>query len=482
MAYAHFERLSAIDLSFLAVEDGRAHMHIGSVAIFDAEPMRCADGGLDFERILSFVEGQLHKVPRYRQRLEWVPAFGQPVWVDDERFNLRFHVRHAALPAPGDLRLLKRMAGRVLSQEFDRAKPLWEYWFVDGLEGDRFALIAKVHHCMADGATGVAMANLLIGPDPDYDPPPPRQWIPRPAPDGRKLIVEELRHRAGTPLTLLRSAMQRPERAATQDEASGPSLREVLARSFESASATPLNAEVGPHRRFDWTRMPFAEVRAIGASAGGTLNDAVLAIASGALRTFLGWRGVAVDELDFRAFVPVSVRRPKEGTNVGNRVSALVVRLPIDEADAWQRLRRVVEETSELKASGLSGAGDAMGAALELLPTPLLTPLFRRAARSSVANMVITNVPGVRVPVYLLGARQLEVYPVVPLAPNHGLGIALLSYDDGLYWGLNSDWDAVPDLHEFVGELETGFRELRAVAQARQEGPDSEPSSESRSG
>ncbi len=173
MVYAHFERLSAMDLSFLAMEDGRAHMHIGSVSIYDAEPLRDRDGGIDFERVLSFTEAQLHKFPRLRQRLEWVPGFAHAGWVDDERFNVRFHVRHTALPPPGDIRQLKRLAGRVLSQEFDRAKPLWEYWFVDRVAGNRFAVISKMHHCMVDGLSGVTIGNLLVGPDPDYEPAAP---------------------------------------------------------------------------------------------------------------------------------------------------------------------------------------------------------------------------------------------------------------------------------------------------------------------
>ena len=178
VSYAHFERLSAMDMSFLAMEDGRAHMHIGSVSIYDAEPLRSDNGAIDFERVLSFTEAQLHKFPRLRQRLEWVPGFAQPGWVDDERFNLRFHVRHTALPPPGDVRQLKRLAGRVLSQEFDRAKPLWEYWFVDRVAGDQLAVIAKMHHCMADGISGVAIGNLLVGPDPEYQPAPRREWPP----------------------------------------------------------------------------------------------------------------------------------------------------------------------------------------------------------------------------------------------------------------------------------------------------------------
>jgi len=467
MAYAYFERLSAMDLSFLAMEDGRAHMHIGSVSIFDAEPLRRDDGGIDFERILSFFEAQLHKVPRYRQRLEWVPGFAQPVWVDDARFNLRFHVRHTALPPPGDDRQLKRLAGRILSQEFDRGKPLWENWFVDGLMGNRFALVSKLHHCMADGISGVAMASLLVGTDPSYVPAPRKEWIPRPAPGGTQLVLEELRHRAAAPFALLRGLRQESAHAAD----SAPSTRSGLGALVETAreaaassAPTPLNVEIGPHRRFDWTRLPFDEVREIGKLAGATLNDVVLSIASGALRQFLRRRGVAVEQIDFRAIVPVSVRSESESASLGNRVSGLLARLPLDEADPWKRLLRVVETTHELKSSGQSGAGDVLGQAIDLLPVQLLTPLFRRASKSTAANLVITNVPGPRVPVYLLGARQLETYPVVPLAGNQALGIALLSYHDGLFWGFNADWDALPDLHDLVEDIENSFQELRSLA------------------
>jgi diacylglycerol O-acyltransferase / wax synthase len=472
VTYAHFERLSAMDLSFLAMEDGRAHMHIGSVSIHDAEPLRRPDGGIDFDRILAFVEAQLHKAPRFRQKLEWVPGFGQPVWVDDARFNLLFHVRHSALPPPGDVRQLKRLAGRVLSQEFDRGKPLWEYWFVDGLEGGRFAVISKVHHCIADGISSVAMGNVLVGPDPDYRPPRRRRWLPRPAPSATQLVLGELGHRMGAPLALLRAAARRGRRGAPGEGASWAGLRALVgsaAGALGRGPGTPLQVEIGPHRRFDWTRLPLAEVHAIGAGAGGTVNDVVLALASGALRSFLRRRGVAVGGLDFRAIVPVSVRRESERASLGNRVSGLLVRLPLDEEDPWKRLLRVVETTHELKASGQSRAGELLEQALELLPTQLLIPVFRQAARSGAADIVITNVPGAKVPVYLLGARQLEVYPVVPLVPGQALGIALLSYDQGLFWGLNADWDAVPDLHDLVEDLEAGFEELKAAALPREE-------------
>jgi diacylglycerol O-acyltransferase len=465
MANAHFERLSAMDMSFLAMEDGRAHMHIGSVSIYESAPLRGEAGGIDFERVLDFTDAQLHKAPRLRQRLAWVPGFGQPGWVDDDRFNLRFHVRHTALPPPGDLRQLKRLAGRVLSQEFDRAKPLWEFWFVDGLDGDRFAVISKMHHCLADGLSGLAIASMLVGTRADYAPSPPAEWAPRPVPGTSQLVVDEARHRIAAPLRLVRSSRSGTgtRGAATATRAG---LGGLLGNAVRRGSSTPLNVEIGPHRRFDWTRLPFDDVHRIGKQAGGTVNDVALAVATGALRDFLRARDVDVDALDFRAVVPVNVRADAEKGVVGNRVSEVIAHLPLAEGDPWRRLLAVIDVTRRLKASGQSGAGDLLNQAVELLPVQLLGPLFRLASRSSVANMIMSSVPGPRVPVYLLGCRQLETYPVVPILANQALGIALMSYDDGLFWGFNADWDAVPDLHDLVSYVNGGFTSMGDAAAA----------------
>ena len=459
MSGPHFERLSAMDSSFLSMEDGRAHMHMGAVSIYEAAALRGEGGGIDFERVVSFTEAQLQKVPRLRQRLAWVPGFGHPVWVDDERFNLRYHLRHTALPPPGGERQLKRVAGRILSQEFDRDRPLWEDWFVEGLEGDRFALISKVHHCMADGLGGVAIANLLVGTDPRYEPPPAEPWVPRPAPGGAELVLEEMRHQLAAPARLARppgGGGGRTRRATPTAEG----MWKLVGNAVRRGSPTPLNVRLGPYRRFDWTRLPLDEVRAVGKRAGGTVNDVVLAVATGAVRNLLQRRNTDVEHLDFRAVVPVSVRGPADGSALGNRVSELIAALPIAEQDPFRRLDAVIELTRDLKSSGESGAGELLAQGFDLVPSRLLGPLFRLASRASVANMIITNVPGPRVPVYLLGARQLATYPVVPLMDHQTLGIALMSYEDGLFWGFNADWDAVPELHGVVEDVESGFAQL----------------------
>ncbi len=469
MSYAYADPLNAVDAAFLAVEDGNAHMHIGSTAVFEAEPLAGKDGGLDFERLLEFCEAQLHKAPRFREKIIEVPGFAQPVWVDDRSFNLRYHIRHTALPAPGDERQLKRLAGRIMSQQLDRGKPLWEVWVVEGVAENRVALIWKLHHCMADGISGRDVMNVLMGTDPDYQPKPAPLWKPRPVPNARQLVAQEAQRRALLPFSLLGTGSQSVREA--WGAMGSPrnllrSLREPEPGAPEGTASTPLEVEIGPHRRFDWARLDLEKVREVRARAGAKVNDVVLAVVAGAMRRFLQRRGERVEDLDFRVAVPVSVRRDEEQGKLGNRVSGLIVRLPLDETDPWQRLLRVADATHELKGSGQVAGALLVERLADLLPAPLLGAVTRYGVRHQPTQMVVTNVPGSPDPVYLLGARMLAVYPVVPLAPTQGLGIALTSYADGLYWGLNADWDSFPDLHDLAEEIVGQFDALHAAATA----------------
>lgn len=480
MTFTHHERLSAVDAAFLAVEDDCAHMHIGSVSILEMGPLRGAAGGLDVARIRALVDAQLHRIPRFRQKLAWVPLSGAPVWVDDPSFNLDYHLRHTALPHPGDTAALQRLASRVFSQHLDRRRPLWETWLVEGLEGERFAMLSKLHHAMADGISGVDLAGALMGRDPDYRPGPAPSWIPRPAPSARELLAGEVRHRVGAALDLVRSGA--PGRAAAsrsgppaEGEASpGPLDRlrrtaSALAAAVEAAPPTPLNAAVGPNRRFAWLRTDLARVREIRDAAGGTLNDVALAVVAGAVRGFLGRRGCNVRGLDFRVMVPVSVRAAEERGALGNRVSQLVVHLPLEEEEPLERLRAIRETTRELKQSGQVQGAQTLSALSELVPPRLAGVLGRLAAHRSFGNMIVTNVPGSPDTAYMLGARLLESYPLVPLAPDQALNVALVSYDGFLHWGLDADWDAVPDVADFVALLEREAEALHAAATARAE-------------
>jgi diacylglycerol O-acyltransferase len=469
MAYSHYERLSALDAAFLEVENQNAHMHVGAVSIFDAAPLTRADGVIDIDRIRRLVEVAVHRFPRYRQRIAIVPLFRHPVWVDDASFNLNYHVRHVSLPKPGDERLLKRLTGRIMSQQLDHGKPLWELWIVEGLEGDRVALITKAHHCMIDGVGSVELTGAFLRATPELprlleDPP---GWVPRAVPSPLELLLGEIQHRASAPLAALGAARQ-----ALSDPLAGlRSLRESLGGLAEAigagarpASPTPLNFDIGPHRRFDWLEMDLNAIKDIKTRLEGTVNDVVLAVVSGALGRFLHGRGQPVDNLNFRAMIPVNVRTEAERESIGNRVSMMVTRLPLEERDPRRRLHRVIEATSALKRSK-----QALGVkTLEEISDWTLTTLFAAFARLSTLsrpyNVVVTNVPGPQFATYLLGAETRAVYPLVPLNRNQALGIALFSYNGGLFWGFNSDWDALPDLHDLVDATRKEFELLRTAA------------------
>jgi WS/DGAT/MGAT family acyltransferase len=468
MAYAHYDRLTALDDSFLEIEDATSHMHIGAVGVFEAGPLRTRDGGIDVARVRALMAAELHRIPRYRQRLARVPFFDQPVWVDDARFNLDYHLRHTQLPHPGGERLLKRLAGRLMSQQLDRGKPLWEMWIVEGVDPEHFAIITKAHHCMIDGVGSVELMASVMRPTPD-DPRPdagPPRWFPRPVPTPRALLLGELCHRAATPISALgavRKMLRHPRETIAGAYETAVGVVEAMAGGLKAASPTPLNVPIGPHRRFDWAAMDLAAVREVRARLGGTVNDVVLAAFAGALRRFLYRRGVGLEGIDFRAMLPVNVRA---GEQLGNHVAMLVARLPLDVRDAGERYARVVAETQRAKASHQALGMQAIEELSDRTFTTLLVQFARLAARAQPYNVVVTNVPGPAFPVYVLGARMVACYPVVPLFQNQALGLALFSYDGRLYWGFNADWDEVPDLHELVVAVESEFEMLRTAAQA----------------
>ncbi len=465
------EGLSALDASFLAVEDGGTHMHVAAVLLFDAAPLQRADGGLDIERIRESIAARLHLVPRYRQKLASVPLVERPVWVDDPNFNLQYHVRHTCLPPPADERLLKRLAGRIMSQKLDRGKPLWEIWVVESLEGGRFALITKAHHCMVDGISGIDLIAMLLGPSPEATSEPAPRWFPRPAPSGPQLLADEIRHRLHTPMAFLdraRDALRDPLASIESARKTAAAIAETVVAGLRPASRTPLNpAHIGPHRRFDWIAFDLNDVTEINNRLGGTVNDVVLATVAGAIGTYLQHRRVRVQGLDFRAMVPVNVRPLSDRGKLGNRLAVLLAELPIAEPDPRRRLQRVIETMGRMKQSGQVRGSELLEELSDWTTPAILDQTIRMAARVRAFNLVVTNVPGPRIPLYLCGAPLLEPYPVVPLYSNQALAIALFSYHGGLYWGFNSDWDRVPDLHDFVDALALHFQELRkAVPQA----------------
>lgn len=468
MSYAHSERLSATDALFLEIEDPAVHMHVGAVALFDAEPLRSAEGHLDFERLRSFTERTLHTSPRCRQKLAWIPRFEHPVWVDDPRFNLDYHVRHTALPPPGDLRQLKRLAGRLFSQKLDPGKPLWEMWVVEGLEDRRFAIVMKAHHCMVDGIAGVDLLAALLRLDDDASLPPERTFRPRPAPSPQRLLAHEVAHRAALPLSMLRGVpgtLLRPDRLISSLRESALSLGETVAAGLTPTTSTPFDVDLGPYRRFDWARIPIAPARDVRKHLGGTLNDVVLATVAGAVRRFLSRHGQEFDPDDvFRVMVPVSVRHIDERGQPGNRVVNFLARLPVDERDPTLRLERTHETMKALKRTRRVQGAELLEELADRTFDSLITEFVQLAARTHAYNMVVTNVPGPPRPVYLLGAQMTDIYPLVPLFTGQGLGIALFSYDGQLCWGFSADWDCFPDLHDFAHDVEREFERLHEAA------------------
>jgi WS/DGAT/MGAT family acyltransferase len=465
VAYAHYDRLTALDAMFVDFEQSNVHMHVAAIALFEAAPLTTSDGTLDLARIRAAIEAALCDSPRFRQKLAWVPLLNHPVWIDDPHFNLSYHVRHTALPRPGSERLLKRMAGQLLSQKLDRGKPLWEIWIVEGVEGDRFALIAKAHHCMVDGLSGLDLLARMLRLEPDPTTPPPNRWLPRPAPSGARLLADELWRRSSYPLALMRDttgSLTRPAEWVARLRERALSLEELVASGMRPTSPTPLNPEIGPYRRFDWTRTDGAAAREVRKHFGGTLNDMVLATAAGAIGRFLSLRGIPLDDLVFRAQVPVSTRAADDD-GAGNRVVMLLADLPIAETDPVTRLKEVSATMTRLKRSRQRAGVEFLEDLSDHTLPSLWIDFARLATRQRSYNVVITNIPGPPRPVYLLGARMLHIYPLVPLAANQAVGIALFSYQGDLDWGFHADWDAVPDLHDLVSAVDEEFERLHKL-------------------
>ena len=462
-----YDRLSALDNAFLLAEGPTTPMHVSATQIFEAGPLS-EDGGIDIEAIRHAYESVLHLVPRYRQKLAWVPIANRAVWVDDPHFQIDYHIRHVALPHPGGLEDLKRVTSRILSYPLDYNHPLWELWVVEGLRGDRFATIAKTHHCMIDGASGVEIAQKLLSPTPRTTLPERRDHIPRPMPSGAELLRDHIWRRASLPLQVARGIGQLREefddvRAELSTRLSA--LRELFGMAMTPASDTPLNGKLSPHRRFDWCTLPLADVKAVRKAFDCTVNDVVLATVTEAVRRFLQRRQVNMEDMCFRASTPVSVRSEDEKELMGNRVSSWILDLPIDEPDRRRQLDRLKAKTRELKRSRQALGIDMLMSVADLAPSGMVSIGARLA--SGPINTIVTNVPGPQFALYMLGAKLLAMFPQVPLIEGVGLGIALLSYDGRIFWGFTADYELIPDLQAFVALIDESFGELALLGDVK---------------
>jgi WS/DGAT/MGAT family acyltransferase len=457
------DRLSGLDASFLHLEDASAHMHVASVMLFDGDPP-------PYDDLLAGIERRLHLVPRYRQRLANVPlGQGRPKWVDDPHLNLRYHVRATALPAPGSEAELRALAGRVFSQQLDRDKPLWELWLVDGLEGGRFALLAKTHHALVDGISGVDIVSVLfdVSAEPAAPPDPGNRWLPRPLPSRAQLLGEALLERATVPAEVARSVralLRAPRRVVEGARDAAVGVGAMAWAGVNPAPSSPYNRSIGPHRRFTWVRADLADLKAIKDELGGTVNDVVLATVAGALGRQLRRRGQQTDGLELKAMVPVSVRTEVEQGALGNRVAAMMAPLPVWCQEPVARLDIVREQLKDLKAGGQAVGAQVLTELSGFAPPTIMGQASRLMSRQRFFNLVVTNVPGPQFPLYLMGREMLETFPMVPLAKNQGLGIALLSYNGHINFGLVGDFDLLWDLDELADDVRASLAELAGAA------------------
>ncbi|NQZ95861.1 MAG: wax ester/triacylglycerol synthase family O-acyltransferase [Myxococcales bacterium] len=460
-----YDRLSAQDNAFLLWETPEVHMHVSATQIYKAGPLKTPDGGIDIAAIKQAMSRNLHRIPRYRQKLQWIPVENHAVWVDDSHFNIDFHIRHTSLPRPGSEEQLKKLAARIMAQQLDRARPLWEIWVVEGLEGDRFAFISKTHHCMIDGASGIGIADILMSTSPDAELAEAPVFIPRTAPTSSELFTDSVRRRLSLPFEFVRSVRRfRDEVDDFRDEVTArvSAVRELMGWSASPPSKTPINQKVGPHRKIDWLEMPLADVKAVRKALDCTVNDVVLTTVTGAVRDFLMRRQVRPEEIDFRVSAPVSVRR--EGDHqLGNQVSSWVVALPVAESDPKEQLAAIHEETQRLKESKQALGIETIIAIADWTTSSLLS--MGAQASSAATNTIVTNVPGPQMPLYMLGAEMMSMFPQVPLLPNLGLGIALISYNGRVCWGFNADADMIPDLDAFKELIAKSFARLATAAE-----------------
>jgi WS/DGAT/MGAT family acyltransferase len=449
------DRLTPLDASFLHLEDASQHMHVAAALLFTGRPP-------DYAKLLEHIESRLGLVPRYRQRLAEVPfAQARPRWVDDERFDLRYHVRHTALPEPGTEYELQVLAGRVFSQQLRRDRPLWELWLVSGVEGGRFAILSKTHHALVDGVSGLDILSVLFAPESEENGKP---WRAQPSPSTIGLVAEALIERATSPAELirpLRAAVRRPRQALGRVASTAVGAGAMAWAGMQPAPQTPYNAQkVGPDRRFTWTRASLDAVKAIKNELGGTVNDVVLTVVTLALRRHLQRRGENVDELELKAFVPVSVRTEDQRGTLGNQVSGMIATLPVSCSDPVRCLATISAQMRVVKESGQAIGARALTELTGFAPPTVIQQASRLVTRQRFVNLVVTNVPGPQFPLYLDGRELTDMFPMVPLGSNLNLGVAIVSYNGTLNFGLVGDFNALYDLEDLADDFLAGLEEL----------------------
>jgi diacylglycerol O-acyltransferase / wax synthase len=458
----HLDRLTAVDASFLTNESSSSHMHIGAILIFEGPPPKYVD-------LVEHVRRRLPLVPRFRQKLVVPPLeAGRPLWADDVNFNLTYHIRHTALPDPGGEAQLKRLAGRIFSQQLDRSKPLWEMWLAQNLERDRFAILTKTHHAMVDGISGVDIGTVLFDLERDAEPLDLEDdWVPQPEPGTTELVARGIADAVAAPVKLAERAVdvvRNPETTARKLVEGLEGVGEIVSAFADPAPDIPLNDEIGPHRRYVWARSELATFKRIKDTFGGTVNDVVLAVITGALRQWLHGRGIRTEGLELRALVPVSVRGEDERGNLGNRIALMRGPLPVYIEDPVRRLRTVSDAMAGLKRSKQALGAEVISRFNDFAPPTILAQAARINFSTRLFNLIVTNVPGPQMPLYVLGKELEEVYPVAFLPQNHSLAVAIMSYNGKVGFGLLADYDCMEDIEVVSNGLNESLAELEAAA------------------
>lgn len=463
------ERLSALDAEFLHLEDGAVHMHIAGACVFDDPPP-------PFRDVEALVSSKLHLIPRYRQRVRTVPfELGRPVWVDDPHFDLGYHLRHTALPGPGDDAAFCRLVGRIMSQPLDRERPLWEAWLVEGLQGGQWAFVFKVHHCMVDGIAGVGLLTVLLDLDADAVIGEPQAWAPRPEPPDALKVLDAW---GGLWSNVVETGRDIPGAIAHPIAAARSSLATVegvarFVRHLAPTHALSIEGPIGPHRVWAHSSASLSDIKTIRRAFGGTVNDVVLAAVAGGYRALLTKRGDDADHAVVRSLVPVSTRHDDGRGIPDNRVSALLYELPVQIADPVERLDIVRSQMADLKASHIAEAGEVVTSVGNLVPPMLLGSLSRFVIHSMhrfgqhSLNTVTTNVPGPQVPLYCLGHQMSEYRPFVPISHGLRVGTAILSYNGRLFFGVTGDYETVPDIGVLATVIASDVEDLADRALVR---------------
>lgn len=486
------EHLTALDATFLELEqaDESAHMHIGGVLVFDPLP----DGGAPSrEELCQHLMSRLGQLPRYRQRLSEPHTGGLswPAWEDDPAFDIARHLTRTALPAPGGYEELQEWASSFFSQRLDRHRPLWEMAMVEGLADGRWALAHKTHHCMVDGVGSVDVGHLLLDATADAAPAarssssvsggsgghtPVFLDANRPTSIAQPTAPGPLASLAHVwsgllPVDTIVHAAQMGAHGVLHPREALNSARSALAvivsEELHAAPRTSLNVPIGTRRRFDVVRVPLADLREIKTSLGGTLNDVVLTVTTSGLRALLQSRGEPLPAGGLRAMVPMNVRVASEHLAMGNRISSLFLELPVGQADPVRRYHETVARSESLKSAGEQAAGTTAVIEIAGLAPPVIHSTIAQALYATrLFNVTITNVPGPKQTLYAFGAPLREIQPLVPLAAEHAVGVAALSYDGNVFFGVVADRDAVPDLEVLLSALSASVQELLSAARA----------------